>query len=291
VHAEHAQPLRRRRRKRAQAHQRRRCRVAGRADKFGDRRAGFDAGINAAAADIEHRPFGAGDQVDRFGDARRIALGLRLVVPVGGLIGRKIFALGKLHVFRQIHHHRSGPPGAGDIECLVHGARQIVDVLHQIIVLGAGPRNARGIGFLEGVVADQVGRHLAGQANHWNAVHKGIGQPGHGVGRAGARRHQNDAGLTGRAGIAFGHVDRPLLVTHQNMANRVLLEQRIVERQHRTAGIAENNLNALIRQGLDDHFRTRHSVPRHHLKTFPIIPTGPAPTRAMSACRPTSRRT
>ena len=55
-----------------------------------------------------------------------------------------------------------GRPLDGDVERLVQHARQIVDVLHQIIVLGAGPGDADRVALLEGVVADQMRRHLPG---------------------------------------------------------------------------------------------------------------------------------
>jgi hypothetical protein len=38
----------------------------------------------------------------------------------------------------------------------------------------------------------------------------------------------------------------------------VLLEQRVVDRQHRAPRVAEEVLNALIRQGLDHHFGAGH---------------------------------
>ena len=56
-----------------------------------------------------------------------------------------------------------GRPAGRDLEGLVQHARQIVDVLHQLIVLGAGPRDADRIAFLERIVADQMGRHLPGE--------------------------------------------------------------------------------------------------------------------------------
>ena len=38
----------------------------------------------------------------------------------------------------------------------------------------------------------------------------------------------------------------------------VLLEQRVVDRQHRAAGIAEQVLDALVLQRLDDHLGAGH---------------------------------
>ena len=131
----------------------------------------------------------------------------------------------------------------------MHDARELVDVLHEIIVLGAGPRDAGGVGFLEGVVADQVRRHLAGQADHRDRIHQRIGEAGHGVGRARAGGHQHHADLAGRARIAFGGMHRRLLVAHQDVAQLVLLEERVVDRQHRAARIAEDDLDVLVDQG------------------------------------------
>ncbi len=47
-------------------------------------------------------------------------------------------------------------------------------------------------------------------------------------------------GLAGRAGIAFGRMARALLVAHQDVADVVLLEDLVIDRQHRAARIAEN---------------------------------------------------
>ena len=49
-----------------------------------------------------------------------------------------------------------------------------------------------------------------------------------------------------------------LLVPHQDVLHLVLLEQRVIDRQHRAAGIAENVLDALIGERRDHHFRAGH---------------------------------
>ena len=49
-----------------------------------------------------------------------------------------------------------------------------------------------------------------------------------------------------------------LFVPHQDVLHFVLLEQRVVDRQHRAAGIAENVLDALIGERRDHHFRAGH---------------------------------
>ena len=72
--------------------------------------------------------------------------------------------------------------------------------------------------------------------------HQRVGEAGHRVGGAGPRGHQHAADLAGRARIAFGGVHGALLVPHQDVLDLVLLEQRVVDRQHRAAGIAEQVL-------------------------------------------------
>jgi len=46
------------------------------------------------------------------------------------------------------------------VECFVDNAAQIVYVAHEVVIFGAGARDAGGIGFLECIRADEVRRHL-----------------------------------------------------------------------------------------------------------------------------------
>ncbi len=86
VHAEHAEPLRVGGREGAEAHQGRGDRAAGQLGELAQQRRGRGAGIDDAAAGVEHRPLGLGDQLDRGGGSPRVALGARpvaLVLDVG----------------------------------------------------------------------------------------------------------------------------------------------------------------------------------------------------------------
>ena len=87
---------------------------------------------------------------------------------------------------------------------------------------------------------------------------KRVGQAGDRVGGAGAGGDQHGADLAGRARIALGGMHGALLVAHQDVLHLVLLEQRVVDRQHRAAGIAENVLDALIGKRRHHHFRAGH---------------------------------
>ena len=62
-----------------------------------------------------------------------------------------IGAISELDVFRNIYQNRAGATSRGHVKSSVQGRGQFIWVFHQPIVLGAGPGNAHGISFLEGV--------------------------------------------------------------------------------------------------------------------------------------------
>ncbi len=73
----------------------------------------------------------------------------------------------------------------------------------------------------------------------------------------GAGRHQRDADLLARPRVAVGRVHRALLVPHQHVLHLVLLEERVVDVEHRAARVAEDVLDAFFLEAADDDFRTR----------------------------------
>ena len=244
----------------AEPHQRVGDGVAGAPHQRRQARRRLRPGVDDAAAGVEERAPGRGQQFDRALDRVRVglapgpvggmrhAVARRRAVAIAGDIGRP----GHDHVLGQVHDHGAGPAGGRDVIGLADRPAESVDLLHQIVVLGAGPGDADRVGFLEGVVADHVGRHLPGQADHRDAVHERVGEPGDAVGGAGARGDQHRAHLAGGARIALGRVDGALLVPHQDVAQLVLLEDGVVDRQDRAAGIAEHHVHAEIDQSADD---------------------------------------
>jgi hypothetical protein len=87
------------------------------------------------------------------------------------------------------------------------------------------------------------------KANQRDRIHQRVGEAGHGVGGARTRGHQHDAHLAGRARIAFGGMHGRLLVAHQDVAQLVLLEERVIDREDGAAGIPEDDLDVLVDQG------------------------------------------
>ncbi len=165
VHAEHAEPLRVGGRHRAEPHKGRGHRKAGEAEELAQQPRRGRPGIDDAAAGVEQRTLRRRHQGDGRLDLVAVAVELRPVTPVRKFVRPCVGAGGELDVLGDIDHHGAGPPARGHIERLVQHARQVGDVLDQVIVLGAGPGDADRIALLEGVVADHVGRHLAGDAH------------------------------------------------------------------------------------------------------------------------------
>ena len=261
VHAEHAEPVLARCRIGAEPHQGRGDREAGDLDQFAQQLRCLETGIDDAAAAIDHRALGVGEQRHGLADLRRIALHARRVGDVHvGLARRMIGAGRELHVLGHVDQHRTGTARGRDIERLVQHLGEIVDVAHQPVVLGAGPGDADGVAFLEGVVADQMRRHLPGDADQRDRIHQRIRQRRHHVGGAGTRGHQHHARLAGRARIALGGVAGALLVPDQDVLDLALLENLVIDRKHRAARIAEDVLHAMIDQRADDHRGSRHLV-------------------------------
>ena len=258
VHAEHPEPLLVRGRIGAEPHQRRGDRETGGEHEFAQERRGVRSRIDDAAAGVEDRPLGLGHHLDRALHPLDVALDLRMVGLVLDVALERIGPAGELHVLGNVDDDRTRPPVRGDVERLVQDARQVLDAAHQIIVLGAVAGDAGRVAFLERVRADQVGRHLAGDADERNGVHQRVGEAGDRVGRAGPRGDQQHADLAGRARIALGGVRRPPFLTDENVTDLVLVEDRVVDRQHRAAGIAEDELDALILERLDHHFGAGH---------------------------------
>ena len=170
VHAEHAEPLRIGGWKSAKPHQRRGDREAGELDQFAQQIAGAAAGIDHAAAGVKERTFGGRHHFHRALYLVRIALELGTIAAMSEFRRFEVTPFGELDVLWNIDDDRAGTAARGDVERFVQHARQIGDRFDEIIVLGAGPRDAHRVAFLERVVADQMGRHLSGDDDERDRV-------------------------------------------------------------------------------------------------------------------------
>ncbi len=197
MHAEHADELLIGSRIGAEPHESEGHRKAGCLDQFSEAHAGFTAGVHQAATHIEDRLLRFRHQIDSALDLGLKRLGSRFVALWPNQIFRDIRCLAHLHILGQVDNNGAGAAGPGHVERLMDRPGQRIARLHQVVVFGAGARDPDRIRFLKGIIADHMGRHLAGQADQRHAVHQRIGQPGHCIGRPGAGCHQHDAGLAG----------------------------------------------------------------------------------------------
>ena len=180
-----------------------------------------------------------------------------------GFLRAFVRSLRELNVFRDVDDNRTGAACACDMKGLVNRGGQHVDVFNEIIVLGAGARDAGGVGFLEGVGADQVRGNLPSDADNGNRIHQRVGQARYRVGCAGAGGDKEASDFAGRAGVAFGCVACALFVTDEDVLDAFgIFEDFVVNGENRAAGIAENNLDTLFDKGLDHHFRAGHFAGR-----------------------------
>ena len=152
------------------------------------------------------------------------------------------------------------------------GLRQPVRVADQPIVLGARARDANRVRFLERVVANEKGRHLSGKTHDGDGVHQCVGQAGYGVGRSRPGGNEEDAGAPRGAGVALCGVGGSLLVPDKNMPDAAILEERVIDRQHRAARIAEDDLDPLVLEGLDHDFGACQHF--RHQSVLPLLGTG-----------------
>ena len=255
VHAEHADELLVGRRITAEAHQ---CVGAGKTQRAHQlRQLRGRITQNDAAAGINHRALGGRQHLDGFFDLPRMALGHRVVRTHTDAGGIGEFGLCRSHVFGNIHHHRPRPAGRCNVERFLDGNRDIFDVTHQKIMLDARARNADGIAFLKRVFADGVGGHLPGNHHQRNRIGIGRGDAGNRIGHAGAGCDQRHAHFIGRARVAVGGMQRALLVTHEDMLDLILLEQLVINKQHRAARITEHVFDSFFLQAAHNNFCTR----------------------------------
>ena len=212
-------------------------------------------GNDGAAADQDKGLSGSADHFHRLPDIRFL-IGL---CPGHETLGRAglIIGDGRCHVLGDIHQDRSRPAGSGDLEGPADGIRQLVDILDDGAVFGNGHADAVDVDLLEGVLAQQVVGHVAGDGHHGNRIHIGGGDACDQVGGAGAAGGETYADLAGGSGVTVGRVGRALLMGRQDVGDLVtVLIQSVIYIEDRASRIAEYGIHALFLQTLYYYFRT-----------------------------------
>ena len=139
---------------------------------------GFGARSDDASADIEHGAFGFLDEGEDFvkgsfcgGRWRKVARDIHLGGPrdLGG---------GFLDVFGDVDNDGTWAAGGGDMKSFGDYARDIARAHDEVAVFDDGESEAEDVGFLESAATNHSGGDLAGDRDHGNGVHEGIGDAG-----------------------------------------------------------------------------------------------------------------
>ena len=96
---------------------------------------------------------------------------------------------------------------------------------------------------------------LAGDRDHRDGVHVRVGDRGDEVGGARPGRGHADPDLAGGTGVALGRVAGALLVAHEDVADLDRVQQRVVRREDRAAGDAEDRVDVHRLEGQDQALR------------------------------------
>ena len=166
---------------------------------------------------------------------------------LGGVLGPRLLLEG---VLGDVDVDRTRTARAGDVERLGERAGQLVGVADEVVVLGHRQRDAVDVDLLERVLADEGGRHVAGDRDHRDGVQQGGADARDEVRRARTTGPEADADPAGHAGVAVGRVRATLLVADEDVAQLGVVAQDVVERQDDAARVAEEDVDALAEEGL-----------------------------------------
>ncbi len=172
-----------------------------------------------------------------------------------GLVGMLRLRLLLEGVLRDVDVDGTRPAGPGDVERLGEDPGQVVGVADEVVVLRHRQGDAVDVDLLEGVLAEEGGRDVAGDRDDGDGVEEGGADAGDEVRRPGTARPEADADPAGDPGVAVGGVGAALLVADEDVAQLGVVAEDVVEGQDDAAGIAEEHVDALAQERLADDVR------------------------------------
>ena len=147
-----------------------------------------------------------------------------------------------------------------------YGQRKPFQILDQKIMLGAGACDAYNIYFLKGVVADEMSMYLPGNGDDGNGVGIGCRQSCHNIRGAGAGRDQTNSDPSRSPCVSVGGMGSSLLVPDQDMPKILVPIEIMINIQHGSARIAENDIHTFTFQAFKKNARTCHLHVDHILQ-------------------------
>ena len=210
--------------------------------------------VEHAVTGQDDRPPGPGDLGGGRLELARVSVHVRTEAgqPGDDILRARMGGAGLLleRVLGDVDVDRARPAGARDVERLGHDARQVVRVADQVVVLGHRQGDAVDVDLLEGVLADQRGRDVAGDRDHRDRIEERGPDPRDEVGGTRARGAHAHPHPTGDTGVAVGRMRAALLVPDEDVAELGVVAQDVVERQDHAARVAEEDVDALEQERL-----------------------------------------
>ena len=158
-------------------------------------------------------------------------------------------------VGRELEVRRPRLLRGGGAERLAHGLADHARVVDARVPLGHGPQHVDGVDELVGLLvhADEV--DLPGERHERRVVEVGVADAGRQVGGARPEGREADAGVAGEATVGVGHERGALLVARRDERDALGAVEGLVEVEGLLAGDAEDVLDALALETLDEELR------------------------------------
>ena len=123
---------------------------------------------------------------------------------------------------------------------------QVVHILYEKIVLGAGPCNSDDVRFLERIVTDQQRGDLPGKHHDGNGVHGRGGYAGDGISCPRSGGDENDTRLSGCPCIAVCGMDRTLFMPGEYELQVLFIMQEVKYIEYDAPGVPKHVFYAFL---------------------------------------------
>ena len=162
-----------------------------------------------------------------------------------------------LHILGNIDQHRTGPSRSRNIKRLFDNAGNILNAIHEIIVLRNLPRHLNNRGLLKRIAANNSRWDLTRNRNKRHGVHFGIGQPRDQIGSPRSRRCHTHTNFARGFGISLSRKNFALFVPAQHNLD-IGAREGLVHLHTGPSGIAKENFDPLADETFNQNIGTTH---------------------------------
>ena len=199
-----------------------------------------------AASDQKHRLLRLFHQGDRLFELTHMHTFVRLIsadIDLCRIGGRTEF---RHHIRRQIHENRARLAGTGNVKCLLDPLRQHLPVSYHNNKLRYISCDTDNIHFLKCIIADQIFRHLTGEAHQRNTVVVRRGNSCYQIRRSRTTGDEADADLSCGSRITVCRMNQALLMSRKHQINTMTIMECVQEIDDHTARICKNSIHAFF---------------------------------------------